>query len=179
MSRATRIAVAALSLFVFGNPGQARAGLSKADSIIAASKRATGGANWDKLPGCYEEGVRSGGATYKTWFSFRRYGLRNEGSRGGATRMRGFNGQSSWQITADGGIEATTDPEVLKESILTAYLSTNGFYFPKRFPAVTTYLRETGKDGHIYDVVEVAPRDRKSTRLNSSHRNTSRMPSSA
>ena len=52
---------------------------------------------------------------------------------------------------------------------------------PLNYIHLAAYLREKGHEPRIFDMIfdDVNPEDRKSTRLNSSHIQKSRMPSSA
>jgi hypothetical protein len=129
------------------------------EAVIKASKRATGGSAWDRVQGCYEEGTRSDGAVpYKTWLNLKRYGARLESTRDGKTRSMGFNGKQSWRWGGSGPADVRTDPNSLSESIVTAYLSSNGFFFPDRFPATFANLGEKTVDGRAYDVIGITPR---------------------
>ncbi|HEX8668916.1 MAG TPA: hypothetical protein VF727_11170 [Allosphingosinicella sp.] len=152
--------LAYVSLLLLGceAPGEKQAVPFRAAAVVAASKAATGGSAWDRLDGCYEEGTHADGAIpYKTWFSFRRYGMRVESRRGDATRAMGFNGKASWQAAGEGAAQVGSEPEALQEAIVTAYLTNNGFYFPDRFPARFRHAREAVEGGRIFDVVEIAP----------------------
>jgi hypothetical protein len=128
----------------------------KAVMILDLAKKASGGAEWDKLTGSYEEGEHSG-VKYKTWLVFTHYGMRVESQRGDATVMQGFNGQAAWKMGAPGDIELQTEPETIIEAITTAYVSSNGYFFPKRFPASFGYVGIETKDNRIYDIVTVMP----------------------
>jgi hypothetical protein len=84
--------------------------------------------------------------------------MRVDATRGGNTRSQGFDGTSSWRAAGPERVDIKTDPASLKEAILTAYLSTNGFYFPDRFPATMRYLRSVAEGSRQFDIVEMAPR---------------------
>ncbi|GGI67049.1 hypothetical protein GCM10007973_00180 [Polymorphobacter multimanifer] len=160
MSRASTRTIAAL-LFAssLASAGNARAPAPKAEAIVAAAKLATGGAAWDKLQGCIEEGTHDDGAvSYRTRFSLRDYGMRIDSERSGQQRSMGFNGKVRWQSTADGKVDIVSDPAAIKEATLTNYLSINGFFFPDRFPATFKYLRSAEEGGKSFDVVEISPK---------------------
>jgi hypothetical protein len=140
---------------VAANP--ARAAEPRAEAIVAAFKQVTGGSAWDRLQGCYEQGSHAGGVAYRTWFSMMRYGMRIESRRGDSTRAMGFNGRASWRTNGAGGVDVQQDEAALREGITTAYLSSNGFFFPGRFPASFRYLREATHDGRTFDVLEITP----------------------
>jgi hypothetical protein len=139
--------------------GKAKSGASRAESIVAASKQATGGPAWNRPAGCVERGTHAGGAiSYLTRFSLTRYGMRTDSDRGGTVRSMGFDGTSRWQRTGAGKADIQSDPASLQEAIVTDYLSINGFFFPDRFPAAFRYLRSANDHARTFDVVEVAPR---------------------
>lgn len=153
-----RIIVVLLLCPIFPTIGAAGTPNPKAEAIVAASKRATGGAAWDKPQGCVEHGTHADGAvTYVTRFSLHRYGMRTDGDRGGNTRSMGFDGKARWQTAGPGKIQVGKDPASLQEAIVTNYLSINGFFFPKRFPAAFRYIRSTAEAGRRFDVVEITP----------------------
>lgn len=149
-------ALAVLAVFGIAGPGAASPE-SRAAAVVAASKRATGGAAWDAVQGCHEEGTRGGGAiAYTTRFSLMHYGLRIDSQRDGNTRSMGFDGKSAWQ-SMGGKTAVSADPDALREATLTDYLSINGFFFPDRFPATFRYLREASEAGDRFDVLEITP----------------------
>ena len=153
------ICLAALALAGCAHPVMTAPPLSRAETVVTASKLASGGAAWDEPEGCFETGTHADGAiTYKTWFNLRRYGMRVESERAGSKRIMGFNGEASWMIDPAGKVALRNDAESLKEAINTAYLSNNAFFFPDRFPAEFKYLRVAVHGGTIFDVLEVTPR---------------------
>lgn len=157
MKDVTRRAAASLALLCCAQVGEARAP-SKAEAVVAAAKRATGGAAWDRPQGCYEEGTRANGdVVYKTWMDLRQYGMRVESRRGAATRAMGFNGRTSWQTDSAGKTSVRKDRDSLREAVVTAYLSNNGFFYPRRFPAALKYLGVSAHGGRRFDVIEITP----------------------
>lgn len=157
-----KLALCGLAVCTFmasSSSGRAQAPISRAQEVVMASKQATGGTAWDTLEGCYEEGTHADGRiSYRTWFSMRRYGMRMESDRDGATRTVGFNGRSRWQKNGTDIVEVSRDKAALVEAITTAYVSSNGFYFPQRFPADFRYVREAVHGGRKFDVVQITPR---------------------
>lgn len=129
-----------------------------AETIVAASKRATGGSAWDKPQGCIERGTHADGAvTYLTRFSLRAYGMRTDGNRGGNVRSMGFDGKARWQTAGPGKTDIGSDPASLREAIVTNYLSINGFFFPDRFPATFRFIRAAAEGARRFDIVEIIP----------------------
>jgi hypothetical protein len=41
--------------------------------------------------------------------------------------------------------------------VITAYLSNNGYFFPKRFPAAFQFQGEASEGGRRFDVIEITP----------------------
>ncbi|KPF77779.1 hypothetical protein IP88_05550 [alpha proteobacterium AAP81b] len=129
-----------------------------AETIIAAAKRASGGSAWDRPQGCTETGSHGDGAiAYRTRFSLHGYGIRIDSDRGGQSRSMGFDGKTSWQAAGD-RVERRDDPASLAEAITSNYLSINGFFFPRRFPATLRYRRAEADGARRFDVVEITPR---------------------
>jgi hypothetical protein len=160
MKRIPRAGLALAAILAAMQPASAETPAARARAIVAAFREATGGRAWDRLETCHEQGTHGDGAVaYQTWFSLRRYGMRVESRRGeGPARIVGFNGAASWQTNRAGGVDVRRDEEGLREAVTTAYLSSNGFFFPGRFPASFRYVGEAAHGGRIFDVVEIAPR---------------------
>lgn len=123
-----------------------------ARSVIAASKLASGGAAWDELTGSYERGEHNG-SPYETWLDFRRYGMVIRAA--GVTN--GFDGKAAWRRDRAGRVEVRHDPAAATEAVTTAYMSTNGYFFPERFKAKTSYVRDVAEDASRFDVLRVEP----------------------
>jgi hypothetical protein len=139
-------------------PSRADPTKKNAETIVAASKAATGGAAWDKPQGCTERGTHGDGAiTYLTRFSLRDYGMRTDGERDGNIRSTGFDGKASWRTAGPGQVDIKSDPASLQEAITSNYLSINGFFFPERFPAVLKYIRSEKENAETFDVIEITP----------------------
>ena len=163
---------AALAVFmVFGSIGAsaAREPLSKADVVIAAAKRATGGTRWDRAAGCHEEGTRGGGITYTTRFSLEKYGMRVDSRRGENVRSMGFDGKTRWQAMS-GKTQIRNDAGSIREATLTNYLSINGFFFPHRFPATIVYVREASEAGRKFDILAITPQGARTLEVWFDHR---------
>jgi hypothetical protein len=139
--------------------GQAQAaGTSETTlTVLAEAKAATGGAAWDRISGWHERG-RHGATTYETFLDFRRYGARFASTRGGSTRVHGFNGSVVWDLSPDGKVVMNRDPPHLAEARQSAYGSTFAFFFPRRFPARFEYLGAQADAAASFDVVRVTPR---------------------
>jgi len=154
-----RTAIAMLLCPAIAGMSEARTPTPKAETIVAASKRATGGAAWDKPQGCIERGTHGDGAiTYLTRFSLREYGMRTDGDRGGKVRSMGFDGKVRWQADGSGKTDIGSDPASLREAIATNYLSINGFFFPDRFPATLRFVRAAAEGGRRFEIVEITPK---------------------
>lgn len=146
--------LAMLAMLGMTGASLARTPMSKAEAVVEASKRATGGSRWDSVAGCEEEGSRGGGMTYTTRFSLEKYGMRVDSRRGDTSRSMGFDGKVRWQ-SLEGKTDIRADADSLREARLTNYLSINGFFFPERFPATFKYLRQAKEAGGKFDVLEI------------------------
>ena len=151
-----RYGVASLSLLAVA--GAVRAEAPSAEAVVAAAKTAMGGDAWDRIEGCHEQGTHGDGAiAYHTWFRLTGYGMRVDGRRGESVRSNGFNGHLSWRAADGAPPQVSTDEAQLREAVTTAFVSSNGFFFPERFPAAMRYLREADHNGRRFDVVEIVP----------------------
>lgn len=162
MTRALLIATALLAASgcqtIQAQPAQLQPTPSRAEQVVAAAKAASGGAAWDAPRGCIEEGTRGDGASaYTTRFSLRDYGMRVDNRRGGSTQSMGFDGTASWRTDAAGQTMVDSGEAAVREAVTTAYLSINGFFFPERFPATFTYVREDRVGERRYDVIDMLP----------------------
>lgn len=149
--------IAILAAAILAAPVAAQAQVSdEAAAVLAAAKAASGGAAWDRLAGSWERG-RHGETAYETSLDFRRLAFRFENTRGGATRVHAFDGETVWDQGPDGvpdGVKATRDPAAVREAVTTAFVSNNGHFFPDRFPARAAL--KPGADA-AFDVVEIEP----------------------
>jgi len=123
-----------------------------AAEVLQAAKAASGGPAWDRLEGSYEKGAH-GPVAYETWLDFRMYGMRTVSVTPAGQRAQGFDGAVAWRRNGDGPPEASRDPATLREAVVTAFVSINGFFFPDRFPAKADYLRDEAG----FDVLRVEP----------------------
>jgi hypothetical protein len=133
-------------------------------AILRAAKTAAGGRALDRAEGSYEEG-RHGDTIYRTWLNFKRYGMKSESIRNGVHRTIGFNGQVQWNVGPDGKVSTKSDDAALREAIVTAYVSNNGYFYPDRFPAEFHFLRVARADGRAFDVIEVEPKGGRAVQL--------------
>ncbi len=80
-------------------------------------------------------------------------------ANGRAVRKTGYNGTSAWQVGPDGQIKIVSDKAVLRKQRRDAYLSSFGWFFPKRFPAKFKLLADGSRDGARYRVLRIDPVD--------------------
>ncbi|WP_068879077.1 MULTISPECIES: hypothetical protein [unclassified Phenylobacterium] len=123
-----------------------------ASEVLAAAKAASGGKAWDTLTGSYEKGTH-GPVAYETWLDFQAYGTRMISVTPKGSREQGFDGVVAWRRAGSGPAERSSDAAAVREAVITAYVSNNGFFFPERFPAKADYLRDEAG----FDVVRVEP----------------------
>ncbi len=86
-------------------------------------------------------------------------------ANGRAVRKTGYNGTSAWQVGPDGQIKIVSDKAVLRKQRRDAYLSSFGWFFPKRFPAKFKLLADGSRDGARYRVLRIDPVDADSFEL--------------
>ena len=132
-------------------PGAAVASPTAAE-VLQAAKAASGGEAWNRLEGSYEKGAH-GPVIYETWLDFRAYGMRMVSVTPAGPRAQGFDGSVAWRRADGGRADDSRDPAALREAVVTAFVSNNGFFFPDRFPATADYVRAD----QGFDVVRVEP----------------------
>jgi hypothetical protein len=137
-------------------PASARDATPDPMAIIQAAKAASGGQAWERLTGSFEQGAH-GATTYTTWLDHRCYCMKSESVRDGRHTTIGFNGRVQWRLAPDGRLSIRNDPETVREAVTTAYVSINGYFFPRRFPARFRYLQAASEGGRAFDVVEASP----------------------
>lgn len=150
------VAIAA-ALLILPRPAQTA---PTAAEVLAAAKAASGGKSWDALTGSYEKGSH-GPVSYETWLDFRAYGMRMTSTTPGGSQAQGFDGAVSWRRTGANPPEVSRDPAAVREAVITAFVSTNGFFFSDRFPAEVEYLRRDSG----FDVLRAEPQGGRAVEL--------------
>ena len=79
-------------------------------------------------------------------------------ANGQAIRKTGYNGTSAWRVERDGRVKVESDKALLRKQRRDAYLSSFGWFFPKRFPAKFTLLVDNSRDGLPYKVLRIDPK---------------------
>jgi hypothetical protein len=123
-----------------------------------------GGEAWDRVVGWHETGVADlpgrPGIPHEIWHDMRtlKTAMMNRvGDR--VMRHAGFNGSTYWQVKPDGVVEVGDDPAKLRRHRRDAYLSSAGWFFPKRFPAEMVLAGRVEVDGTAHHVLRIAPAD--------------------
>lgn len=137
------------------------------ERILASMRAACGGKAWDAVQGWHETGVvdlpgRSG-MPHEIWHDMRtlKTAMMNR-VEGRVMRHAGFNGTVYWQVKPDGGVDVGRDPAKLRRHRRDAYLSSSGWYFPKRFPAKTVLVESKPFEGTPHHVLRIFPSEAES-----------------
>ncbi len=143
--------------------------LRSAQSILRAMRAACGGAAWDRIRGWHERGnVALPGleGTYDAWSDMHALKTANTSRfSGGRVRQVGFNGTIYWQRKPNGEAEIGRDEAGVRRQRRDAWLSSFGWFLPRRMPASYSAPRVETRDGRIFDVLTVSPRDASSAEL--------------
>src|SRR5215469_9113664 len=92
----------------------------KAEQIIAASKAATGGANWDQIKTWRETGTLTLGGlegTYEAWFNFPEMRSAEVYTLGPTKGSEGWNGTVSWSTDASDQLRIETSRQAIANAI--------------------------------------------------------------
>ena len=157
MTKSAKAMLALLTFLGVADVGEARVPASKAEAIIAASKRATGGTAWDKPQGCFEEGTHADGAiVYRTRFSLLDYGMRIDSERGSNTRSMGFNGKARWQAAGSAKVDVRSDR--IRPCVHRHQLSQHQrVLLPRSLPSHDEASSTAREADRRFDVIEITP----------------------
>jgi hypothetical protein len=134
----------------------------KAEEIIAASKAATGGANWDQIKSWQETGkIIQGGleGTYQAWVDFPSVVTAEVFKLGPIKGSAGWNGKESWTTDSSDQLRIETSRAAIANAIKSAYQGAHAFYFPNRYPAELKYSGVKDDGGKPCDVIVCQPKD--------------------
>jgi hypothetical protein len=130
-------------------------------TLIAASKAATGGAAWDKITTWHEKGrVAAGGLSgdYEVWSDLTTSKQAQSYRLGPASGGSGWDGTRAWTTDSSKEVRVETSGEAVAQAIQDSYRTTYGFYFPDRFPARFEAGGKKSADGADFDLVKVTPK---------------------
>ena len=133
----------------------------KAEQIIAASKAASGGANWDQIKTWHETGTMSVGGlngTYEVWVDFPDVLSATAFKLGPAKGSQGWNGKESWTTDTSDQLRIETSQAAIANAIKGAYQEVHAIYFPDRYPAELQYGGVKDNDGKPCDVIVCTPK---------------------
>lgn len=129
--------------------------------LMAEMKAATGGTKLDALTTYHASGkrVRDGriNGTFDEWGDMRTTANATRETFEGVTVSSGYDGKVGWSVGPDGAVDIESDPERLGWTRLGAYVNSQGYLFPERFPASFEFRGREEADGKSYDVVTVTP----------------------
>ena len=129
--------------------------------LMVEMKAATGGTNLDALTTYHASGkrVRDGriNGTFDEWGDMRTTANVTRETFDGVTVSSGYDGNVGWSVGPDGAVDIESDPERLGWTRLGAYVNSQGYLFPERFPATFEFRGREEADGKSYEVVKVTP----------------------
>jgi hypothetical protein len=136
-------------------------------TLLTQMRAACGGKAWSKVRGWHETGrvdlPGRPGLPYESWSDMRSLKSATLSRvEGRIVRHVGFDGRTSWQVRPDGRVASASDEAVLRRSRRDTYLSSFGYFYPRRFPAEFRLAGVETRDGRTYDVLRVTPRNAES-----------------
>jgi hypothetical protein len=133
----------------------------RADSVLAASKAAAGGAAWDKIDTLAIASTMhmpDGAGTFGNDVDLRTGRDRLYFQVGPMTGSLGWDGKAAWTVdpaTGKAAIETSVLEIARRRSV--AYADAYGFYFPSRMPAAKRYVGKKSAGGTSFDVIAITP----------------------
>lgn len=130
--------------------------------LLSELKAACGGSAWDKAQSWHEtsEATIKGMPPIRNevWHDLKSLKSAMTSTLGDQVfRMTGFNGTVAWRVGPDGKIKLIADESELRRQRRDVYLSSFGWFFPKRFPAQFELLADASLQGQSYRVLRVIP----------------------
>jgi hypothetical protein len=129
--------------------------------LMSQMKEASGGAKLDEVSTYHSSGthVRDGriNGVFESWGDYRTMAFTVIETFDGVTTSGGFDGKVGWNIGPDGIVRVGATPQAMNNAKLNAYLNTQAYFWPERFPAKFEYQGKQEADGKKYDVVAVTP----------------------
>jgi hypothetical protein len=130
-------------------------------SLMAQMKAASGGARLDSITTYHSSGthVRDGriNGVFESWGDYKTMAFTVIETFDGVTTSGGFDGRAGWNIGPDGVVRVAATPQAMANAKLNAYLNSQAYFWPERFPAKFEYQGKQEAEGKKYDVVAVTP----------------------
>jgi hypothetical protein len=134
---------------------------AKGAQLMAQMKAASGGAKLDSVTTYHSSGthVRDGriNGVFESWGDYRTMAYAVVETFDGVTTSGGFDGKVGWNAGPDGVARVSPTPQAIASAKLNAYLNSQAYFWPERFPAKFEYQGKQEADGNAYDVVAVTP----------------------
>lgn len=134
------------------------------ERLLSEMKAACGGAAWDRVRSWHETSVAEipgmGRFDNDVWHDMQALkSVMFSAANGRRMRAVGYNGEVAWQQGPDGQVRSSIDPARLRVQRRDAYLSSFGWFFPRRFPAEFAMKSDMTYRGKNYSVIQVSPRN--------------------
>ena len=135
--------------------------------LLATMKAACGGSAWDRARSWHEksEAEIKGRPLIQNevWHNLKSLkSAMTSTVNGRVFRRSGYNGTIAWRVGPDGQTKVISDKDELRRQRRDVYLSSFGWFYPKRFPAVFKIAADTVQDGQTYRVMRITPMDAQS-----------------
>ncbi len=143
-------------------PLPAGAGRDAPAALLAQMRAACGGDAWDRVEGWSETGrvdlPGRPGIPYEAFHSMRAPTMvtRNR-IEGRIVRQSGYDGHVGWRAGPDGAAQIERDPAALRRMRRDAYLSSFGWFLPRRMPATFALAGAETRGGRTFDVLRITP----------------------
>lgn len=143
--------------------GYSRRCSSRDEATFRNEDGVRGGAAWDRVKSWHEKSEADikdmPPIQNEVWHDMRSLkSSMTSFSNGRAIRKTGYNGTSAWRVGPDGRVNVVSDEAVLRRQRRDAYLSSFGWFFPKRFPAKFKLLADRSREGQSYKALRINPK---------------------
>lgn len=132
--------------------------------LLSQMKAACGGSAWDRVRSWHEtsEAEIKGMPPIRNDVWHDMQSLKSAMTsvvNGRVFRKTGYSGAVAWRVGPDGQTRTISDENELRRQRRDVYLSSFGWFLPKRFPAQFQLAADAVRDGQTYRVLKVAPKD--------------------
>ena len=134
---------------------------ARADDLIAAAKKATGGPAWDAIVTWHEKDkITTGGLVgeAESWMNLANQHNSGWWALGPASGGEGWDGAQLWTTDSSKEVRIEESQESLAGAKQDMFRNGYGIFFPDRFPSKVEFSGARKADGKSYDSIKVTPR---------------------